>query len=874
MKFNFRKITSVLASALMLGSTAGFAAAAMNYPAPFVQGGNSDVALVIGGSAARSDYLAAIRLGESLQAELAKQTATTGSGSGASATGENINLATSSQKLYFNSSLNAARSTISKSELKTLLADGTVTDDSGTTYTYQQSISPGGRLIAFSRGGNSNLNDPELIIDAGTTSENYLYQYVLTFNKNINLSHADVQGNDINIFGTKFTIGANSGPTILYLYGTGDSVTLKEGESKTVTVGGKEYTIEVTAITQSTTDRVHVSVDGSDPREIVEGSSSKVGGLEIYAKNVIYSGKETTINSATLNIGSKTLKMENGQSVKVGAQEDNIQNTRVQISTSSNLVSAVRVNVSLQTSSKDYIKVGESYTDPIFGNLKLQFAGATPSLDDAARDKVSVFTGSLRGSATFTTALESKEYTFDFSKDQDTSDSTVTPRLATSGNKTIHVVENATIKNQEYAMINSGDYGRIVQITTTGDSGALSSSSKIQLTDAISGKDLLGSGLTVATGSATTNIDGQPYYFFVPPTDNNTVQITWGGSSGYANPGTATTLFPRIKLKGGGWVAVVARATLTNATTYSMPGAETLATYESGTSVVWTAVTGPTSYMSVKIGNVNYTIRVDAASNTTGYIEGVGVKDATGYVPVNSSGSTPYGPGILYLEEKKSTESGNADNGDYIMIGTDASGTTTPVEISVTKPSISGISSGEQSLGSESTKSRWVTRYGTLVEHDSTGNDKTTLWAPADQMYVDVLFTEALSTVSAGSGGGTGTVAELGLPAVTDAEVSSVSDKNLIVLGGSCVNKAAAKMLGSETPLCGSAFTDGGGVGSDQFLIKVMESPYSATKIAMLVAGYEAADTERAVTFVRTEKPATDKGTVIKKVTQTFADVA
>ena len=42
MKFDFKKITSVLASAVMLGSTIGIAAAA-NYPSPFIVGGSADV---------------------------------------------------------------------------------------------------------------------------------------------------------------------------------------------------------------------------------------------------------------------------------------------------------------------------------------------------------------------------------------------------------------------------------------------------------------------------------------------------------------------------------------------------------------------------------------------------------------------------------------------------------------------------------------------------------------------------------------------------------------------------------------------------------------------------------------------------------------
>src|SRR4030042_381272 len=98
MNFNFKKITSVIASAVMLGSTIGFAAAA-NYPAPFVQGGAANVGIVMGADAANSDYLAAVGLGQALQAELAKQTATTTT-TGGTTSGEGVNMATSARGLY------------------------------------------------------------------------------------------------------------------------------------------------------------------------------------------------------------------------------------------------------------------------------------------------------------------------------------------------------------------------------------------------------------------------------------------------------------------------------------------------------------------------------------------------------------------------------------------------------------------------------------------------------------------------------------------------------------------------------------------------------------------------------------------------------
>ena len=60
------------------------------------------------------------------------------------------------------------------------------------------------------------------------------------------------------------------------------------------------------------------------------------------------------------------------------------------------------------------------------------------------------------------------------------------------------------------------------------------------------------------------------------------------------------------------------------------------------------------------------------------------------------------------------------------------------------------------------------------------------------------------------------------------------------------VRKAAID--GSMIPtLCGSAFTDVTGVGSKQYIIKTVTSPWANDKVAMLVAGYEAADTANAV---------------------------
>ena len=75
-------------------------------------------------------------------------------------------------------------------------------------------------------------------------------------------------------------------------------------------------------------------------------------------------------------------------------------------------------------------------------------------------------------------------------------------------------------------------------------------------------------------------------------------------------------------------------------------------------------------------------------------------------------------------------------------------------------------------------------------------------------------------------------------------------------------NSVAAAVLDVPAQTCGEAFTAATGVGVDQYLIKAVESPYNAAKVAVLVAGYEAADTVNAATKLK-EGESTDVGTEV-----------
>lgn len=88
----------------------------------------------------------------------------------------------------------------------------------------------------------------------------------------------------------------------------------------------------------------------------------------------------------------------------------------------------------------------------------------------------------------------------------------------------------------------------------------------------------------------------------------------------------------------------------------------------------------------------------------------------------------------------------------------------------------------------------------------------------------------------------------LGVPLVIDSEIESVKSKNLVIVGGSCINSAAATVLGGA--YCGEAFTEATGVANGEFLIKGVQDAFTEGKVALLVAGYETTDTSNAATFL------------------------
>jgi hypothetical protein len=846
MVFNFRKIASVVASAVMLGSTVGVAAAA-TFPAPFVSGGMADVAIVYGSNAAVSDLSSAIDVQTNLQSKTSGSSSSSASSSG----GDSVNLATTSQDLYAGSALNAARTVLTKDHLPTLLADGTTYDATGSEFKYTQTVTPGARTVAFGKSGES-IN-PDLIVDVGyQASSSPLYNYTLTFTKTLNVSSTDVIGTaEVSILGKTFTIGANSDSNTLYLYGSGTTVSVDEGETSTVTVDGKDHTVSLIGTSSTTT--ATIEVDGVRRSMTVGNSYKFADGFEVYFKDIFHATKTGTLSSVDLLVGSKSLHFESGQAVRQGSDDTSILGTNAIVTgTAGNGISQIMVSQSAESSIGDYIKTGQTYTDRVFGNLVFENVGPVPSLDDPSRDMIIVDTdSSVSARVTFTSALaDGEEYTLIFARDADnTEDSTLSRvNLAYESTYNISVIENQTTRINEYVVVNDNDEGRVLRVDQipTGQS----TNDYVRLTDIVTGESFdFTTGVNNYTTAART-IGGGEYHAYVvvnsADTALSTVSLTWGASSGPGVPGTQRTLFPRIKLANGQWMAILTEATVENNTVYSVPGEYLLSDYKAGETTA--AANGTRTTLTA--GNIVYNISWNA--------QPVGTLDRVTFSGTDCIFNRTLGPAILIMEEKTLASS----NGHGICIPLTATSGGSTTEPAVGTPVYSDTSvSASQTLQTDTFKTQRVDTYGTLVERDtSTGtNNKVSISYPDEQMYVDVFFKSADATITPGSGGsaGGGTVM-----IVKDNEVSSVSGKNLVVIGGSCVNTVARKIVDPDatSPICGADWTAKTNVGPGQYLLKSVASPYNDDKVAMLVAGYEAANTVSAVAKLK-EGHMTDVGT-------------
>lgn len=884
MKINLRKIASVLTSTVMLGSTVAMAAAA-NYPAPFVQGGSADVAVVYGANAAITDVAAVVDITADLQAKLAAQTATSGGTTGGTVTGEAFPLFTSSSPLLVNKTLNSVKESISASDLPTVLADGTFEGD--VSATYEQKITLGNNpVIKFAKMPTDD-DDPQVGLAIGTSpNTQYVYNATVKFDQNVNFTHADSIGEELTMFGQRYTVSGATTSTKLVLLKSSQGVALSSDTtpSASVSVDGKDYTVELIAASDTAaTIKVTDANGNSETKEVDETKSKKIQGIEVGIESADENNFRLT---ASLLIGSQRVTLQDGNAIKLGSDEDLVDGTNVEFESTGGYATTSPANISkiiFQAAAEDQdldgVVPGKSFIDPIFGTVKVDFAGLTFSgendretiaVSNDGNDKMKVKFQTLKGT-------EAKEIDYIYNK---TDSQAGSMDLADGDGDAFIVAEMALVNKSGYVVLANDDEGGLFEVTQlTNSSSSTASDDEITLKNVFTGESL--SAKASSEGSGTIDAVGKSftysYYGASTISNSKAMQVRFGypESSGTGD----MILYPTIVTKKGAKLAFYEPATIdlddwngagTDVSTISLPDGDGYSTITftgigsgaggGGFNISTTVMNATGGYGSTTatIGKFTYNVTYSALNATVIYL-------------ISPQGGNVARPGLYILEEKD-----DANFYEGLIVSTDAGydGDSAGVGVSDvirTVENDAGTNFGNE-IQHETDTDLYsdIDLWGAISTLDKSDSDQTTatISYPDDQVEAEVYIGEVASSVTVGSSTG-GSVSVLGSVAVSDAESASVSTKNLIVVGGSCINSVAASLLGGA--YCGAAFTTNTGVGAGQFLIQTFSR--SGSKVATLVAGYNAGDTTNAAKYLTTKTVDTTVGKKYKGTSATTAEL-
>ena len=566
MRLNFKKVSAIAASALMVGMTMGVAAAAQNYPNPFVISGNANVAIVYGTGAGVStlDLVQAGNIESNLQSFMA----TTGtSTNGVSGTGEYSDLSGNGNGIYVNDSITTnGYSTLTKYNLPTVLADVAFSGNVDATGTSTISINAYPRVVFQQQP--SSTDDAKYSLLFGTSTSTQAYNETISFNKAVNFTDANSKGKTITLFGQKYTISSSTDANNLILFQSSQRVDLTLDLSSAtasspnavapVTVGGKQYTVQlISASSTSATIKVTDATGYSETSSaITSGSSSKVNGVTFA---VISSTGQGNIATASIVAGANKVTLPVGGTVTYGDQATPIQGTLVDAGGNNwNNCSKLNVRVSGSDVNKDAVISGGSFVDPVFGTFQLSSPGFNIEQNSTQRENIVISPSG--SSAVGIDFIDYRGYEKSFPFAENLSTLTTIPLSWSSNGYNISVAEKQAVHLNDYVMLGNENQANLVQITNVANS---SSTYTLYFQDVFSGATYTANIPASGDGTGTVNIGSKQYSVAVwgdPAVVSNqmmNVSINSPDSSG-----NDVILFPSIQTSKGAKVIFATKQTL------------------------------------------------------------------------------------------------------------------------------------------------------------------------------------------------------------------------------------------------------------------------------------------------------------------------
>jgi len=783
----FKKIVSILGGALLLGATIGGAQLISSYTASSLKD-ISNPSIVYGQNAAASDQVGAIDILTALNNSnsIISTNATTTSG-------EIQAVETSSQPLYLGDLMNDTKTTFTKDQLPTVLADGQLSDSDGKDYDYNLRINVPNSKIVYGEGPD-NLDPP--VIFADFNSPDIAYDMRIVFPSAIDASKLD--GEQIGLFGKTYTFSSNTADltnTSVILFENTQVLRVNDGAS--VTNNGHTYQVAV----EDTTHAI-VYVDGIS-KTVREGFSGKINGVDIYVREIFgpdYSGQQRYVD---LYLNANSLKLDNGREVQ--KSNENLPGTRVQFVNSGNRISEIKITVTPYKLENDtrYLKEGESFIDPVFNSVKFTLQGTTPGLTDSERDDIQVSaTREDRIGIEFSNKLN-KQYTLDV---------LVPSSIMLDAN--LHPMYSSNCTKQDWHWVDQTTTQQVWNDTTN-------------MTDTVTVITPINQSYCSMPGTYTYNattlgIDANKRLVV-----ENNKEIREGDYF-VTTSGEYSQIWEVENVRSDGKVDIqdVAGG---NTVTLSMGtiGSSAYLSLADGSSAQIQLMNETSIVLKSKAANYLYTYR--------------GAKIV---LPTDNSGNiqvveeTPYNGGDFYSNTNTGNKLGNTSLNFTWVYQNSRSGR--DMFLKGTNYGIKGIDYWTGDVGDSDAYS--VTKYGTFIKETGSDDKKLNIYYPGEAVKNNFYIGEINSVTQT-------TTTNIGSDIVLalDADTSKYQDRNIIVVGGSCINAVAAGLLGEERPICGEEFTAKTGVTAGHYLVQAFNNPWSPDKVAILVAGYNAEDTTKGV---------------------------
>ncbi|HLD42719.1 MAG TPA: S-layer protein [Candidatus Nanoarchaeia archaeon] len=834
-----KKIAALGTGLSMVGATMLSAMAAADlatYPAPFVKDGVFDALIVVGESAATQDVLGAIDIATSLQYS-SKTTSSVATGTAAtiSLSGENKKIEKSSNKLEINETASGITSSVTKSDLATALADGSINNEHGTfDYTQTLYLPTLGRIeYTMDPDDDDNMAKPYFLIPSGAT----VYRYKLTFTPALKSDHStaspgnfleDIRNKKINLLGQEYTILKANHPagnqTTLTLMGGAVSDILEEGASKTYTIGGKDYDVSLDFVSTSETK---FTVNGEATNALQEGDTftladdTELGVVDILAQE--FAGG---LRKVDFSLGANKIKIDDsntgnqtwGATVTIGKEDMSQVKADIVVSVDGGTVHGS--DVSISSIEVNYTAGSDLYLEA--GKLASEVA------DDKENQKGNFFTngfdykfeglqigktedikfvpsGSNNVKVEFTNKNGVKYNEDIFGR---TASGTYNlGRYTGSEMRKLATNETDNIEKNHYFVVSKNEYSRIMQFkSVTPGSSTTDSAGTVTVKDLGSGDSI---DISYASLTGSLQLDGNTYRVNLSADGTSaTLNIDFNGDGDLSD-----FALPEL------WTQYGANITLT-------PSNQTDGAGDGGNS---------------SAGSIVITTETDE-------------DDAKDVVAINLTES---GDGKIDITDNFKV---TGTTGKYTM------------------------SWSPRQAEDGSYKYSWYTTYGVFVEVDRKGSGNTqndfNLVYPDEQAYGALFVTSGITSASKSTGAGTvetTSVTRIDVGAAvldTDPAVEGrEKQNNLIVVGSAAINKAAASLLGLPFPTYG--YTGKLGVPENAAIIKLIE--HSDGKAALLVMGWEADDTQRAsrvvADYAKYQKEGTLKGTEVEVTGSSLTDI-